>query len=202
MAQSDGPRSVFDQKSRAAGEKLYFGMIDRAAEARSDRIISNGKPAHAVYLIHKFFTIAQREVKVFTGRLARQVDGVLAYGDPEICNAAAAFLRRGGTLSILVGEDVDVDEGSGLASHPLFKRIFDDGLLDRVRIAKQLKPDAHWPYHFLVVDEAAHRIETDNERAEAIVSFNRPHIGKQINQFFQEWMDAGQAIDLREGATA
>ena len=202
MVQVDGPRSVFDEKSRTEGEKLYFGMIDRAAKVRGDRIISNGRPAHAVYLIHKFFTIAQREVKVFTGRLARQVDSVLAYGDPKVCDAAAAFLRRGGTLSILVGEDVDVDEGKGPISHPMLKRVSDDGLLDRVRIARQRKPDDHWPYHFLLVDEAAHRIETDNEKAEAIVSFNRPDIGKRISWFFDEWMDEGQPIDLKEPATA
>ena len=45
-------------------ERLYFEMINTALEARENKLISNGKPAHAVYLLNKFWR-ALNEASVY-----------------------------------------------------------------------------------------------------------------------------------------
>lgn len=40
--------SIFDEGSVTDEEQLYFEMIDRAAKAAENRVISNGKTEHAV----------------------------------------------------------------------------------------------------------------------------------------------------------
>ena len=187
-------RSVFDKVRRNEDERLYFGMIDRAMEARGYRVISNGKPAHAVYLIYKLFKAAQREVKILTGELAQTLDDVLAYGDPEICAAMVDFLRRGGKLSILVEKDMDLRGGS----HPLVTAVVDAGLADRLAVA-QPQDDFRkhpWSHHFLLMDGTALRIETDAEKAKALVNFNDPELGRKMSTAFDRWLQNAKPLSL------
>lgn len=191
-------RSVFDKVQRNEDERLYFGMVDRAIETLEYRVISNGKPAHAVYLIYKLFKAAQREVKILTGKLAQTLDGVLAYGDPEICAAVVGFLRRGGRLSILVEKDLD---GRG-GSHPLVTAVVDAGLGDRLALAQpqddfQVHP---WSHHFLLMDGTALRIETDAEKAEALVNFNDPELGGKLSAVFDRWLQNAKPLRLEGGS--
>ena len=104
------PRSIFAAESVNEEERLYFKMIDAAFKAKEDRNISNGKPAHAVYLLHKLLDNAEKSVRIFTGNLSRTFNGVSAFADPEMANAAVNFLRQEhSVLSILVADDLDID---------------------------------------------------------------------------------------------
>ena len=190
------PRSVFDEGARDDGEVLYFGMIDRAIEACENRVISNGKPAHAVYLIYKMLNAARREVKVLTGKLARTLDGVLAWGDPRICEAAVDFLRRGGRLSILVVEGLDTKDGT----HPLVDAVAKAGLegqLDLAQVDDEFL-DSAWSHHFLLMDKSALRIETEAKKAKAVVNFHDPIMGEKVSSFFDYWRRKAEL--LNEGA--
>ena len=111
---TDTPISIFDKDAVTAEEQLYFDMIDRAADAEQDRIISNGKAKHAVYLIRKFFDTTERNMRIYSGKLATHLNGVLAFGDPAVCNAAVDFLSRNknNRLGIVVDEPISW-------SHPL-----------------------------------------------------------------------------------
>lgn len=96
-------RSIFENPTDE--EPGYFEMIDRAAAEPKNKVISNGKPGHAVYLVHKFLESAERTVKICTGRLTRQLDGVLACADSKIAEAAIDFLRQKGSELIVVAID-------------------------------------------------------------------------------------------------
>ena len=91
MAES---RSIFPVQAAKEEERLYFEMIDAALEARDDKLISNGKPAHAVYLLNKFLASAERSVRIYTGKLSRAFGGILAYADPELARSAIQFLQK------------------------------------------------------------------------------------------------------------
>ena len=183
-------RSVFDQDQQSEDERLYFGMIDRAIEAREYRIISNGRPAHAVYLIYKMFEAAQREVKIYTGKLAQTLNGVLAYADPVICETAVAFLRRGGRLAVLVEDELD---RSG-DPHPFVDSITQAGLRDRLYLGRRSGGVHPWTHHFLLMDGEAVRVETDADKAEALVNLNDPKVGNNLGALFDLWREDAQTI--------
>ena len=185
-------RSVFDEKQRTEEEKLYFGMIDRAIVARHSDLISNGKPGHAVYLIYKMLKAAEREVQVLTGTLARTLNGVLAWGDENICKAAVEFLSRGGRLSILVMDDMDAKDGG----HPLVDAVGRAELRDRFDLARPAEDfeQNSWRHHFLLMDRSALRIETNAEKAEAIVNFNDPDMGGRLGNVFDGWLKNADSL--------
>ena len=199
------PRSVF--KAPTEEESLYFGMIDRAMEAREDKVISNGRPGHAVYLIHKMFTEAHGEVRILTGNLSRTAGNgeILAYSDPKIIDDAVSLVERGGRLSILVADGLDVDEGEPASSHPLFRALVDvDGYKDKVEVGSyepKTKEGEPWPYHLAVMDRSALRVETDIDKNEAVVNFNDEKFATTASRMFDVWMDGAERLDW-VGATA
>ena len=196
MTAIDTVRSVFVKKEATPEERLYFGMIDRAMAAREYRIISNGKPGHAVYLIHKMLEEAEEEVKILTGKLARDVDGVKAYGDPQICEDAVSLLARGCGLEILIADDMDVDQGAEYGAHPLLAAVSQAGYQDRLAVARTRVPaEDGWPYHFLVMDRSALRVETDPGKAKALVNPNDPKMGDKLHDLFDEWARESEPVD-------
>ena len=179
--------SIFD---KGAEENLYFGMIDRAAEASASRIISNGKAQHAVYLIYKFLETAERDLRIYSGKLAEHLNGVWAFADKTICNAAVEFLRRDGrnTLNILVEERVE-------PSHPFLAALADAGLLQQVKLAQvddKLAPD----FHFLLRDDAAFRVEIDKSKAEALVNFNDRRFGGKLRELFDRMVESAHPLAM------
>ena len=196
-------RSVFEKEQRTEEERLYFGMIDRAMDAREYRIISNGKPGHAVYLIHKMLTAAQEDIKILTGNLSRTVGDIMAYGDPQICNDAVGLLKRGCSLDILVADKVDVEPGATVGSHPLLKALSDSGFANRVNLAEadsEVFEAMKWQHHFLLMDKMALRIETDANKAEALVNFNDKKLGMKLHRMFDSWLADARRLDWHPAA--
>ena len=180
------PRSIFAADGANDDERLYFKMIDAAFTARNDRVISNGKPAHAVYLLHKFLDNAESNVKVLSGRLSRTFDGVLAYADPEMARAAIKFLRRRDSrLSILIADDIDVDPGQAAPDHPLLAAIERAEINGRVTVAKADAQDRDdFDHHFIVMDESASRVEFDTENAQAFVNLGDTGFASRLASAF------------------
>ena len=183
-----GDRSIFVESS--SEEKRYFRMIDDAAKKEQEKIISNSVPAHAVYIIHKFLSIAQQSVDICTGSLRRSFKGVRAYADPELAKAAVGFLNRGGRLRIIIMSEPDLDEGQALDQHALLAALSQADVQDgcvTVHINSKQAVTQATPYHFIVMDDKAVRLEIDPEEAEAYVSFNHKKAGKGMSESF-EWM--------------
>lgn len=190
------PRSIFPAGAAGGEERLYFKMIDASLESREDRVISNGKPAHAVYLINKLLACARRSVRIYTGRLSRTFDGVLAYADPVIARSAITFLgKEGSELSIVIADEPDVEPGQPLRDHPFLKAILDADIRGKLRVSKANEADRErFQYHFIVVDDEAMRIEIDTEKAQAYVNFGNAPFGKQLRGVFDEFERNGAPL--------
>ncbi len=172
-------------------ERGYFDMIDKVAAMPSNEVISNGKPAHAVYLVHKFLESAQHTVKICTGRLARQMAGVLAYADPKIAEAAIRFLRKEGselTIMVIGNDGIDVDVGQDESQHPLLLALGEakNDIVGTFRVLRRKSgmPSLGIEDHFMVKDGTAVRIEVDTEKAEAYVNFEDEKFGETLTHIF------------------
>ena len=167
---STDARNIF--VSATDEEKLYFQMIDEAlAAADGSNTISNGKPAHAVYILDTFLRNAQEHVRICTGTLAQTFNGVLAYRNPTLIESAKQFLGRPETrLSIIVMETLDVPDGQPVEQHPLLAAL-DAGDGEGVRVSKLRGGDPDFNHHFVVMDEDALRVEVNPDEAEAFVIF-------------------------------
>ena len=179
-------RSIFQAEAAHEEEQLYFKMIDSVLKDQENKIISNGKPAHAVYLIHKFLANAEKKVRIYTGRLSQTFNGVQAYADPVIANSAIGFLRKENSeLSIIIADDPDVPDGKPIEAHPLLSAIGDADIKGSIKVWKGKPSDwEEFRYHFIVMDDHALRIEVDTEKAEAFVNFSDPKFALQLSRRF------------------
>lgn len=171
LSTSEDARDIF--VSATDEEKRYFQMIEEALTlADGSNTISNGKPAHAVYILDTFLRNARQSVRICTGKLARTFNGVLAYANPTLIQSAKEFLSQPHTrLSIIVMDTLDVAEGQDVDQHPLLAAL-EDGIDDnRVRVSKLRDGDSGFDHHFVVMDEEALRVEVDPDEAEAFVIF-------------------------------
>ena len=108
--------SASEQAYRDSVDRLYERMLEHGEAGR----ISNGKPEHAVYLIHKLLSNAKETVLLFCTNLALTDTSYLAYGSAYVIDVARNFLRNpGAELSIIVREDVD----GGADNHPLIQAV-------------------------------------------------------------------------------
>ena len=183
MAES---RSIFPVQAAKEEERLYFEMIDAALEARDDKLISNGKPAHAVYLLNKFLASAERSARIYTGKLSRAFGGILAYADPELARSAIQFLQKeNSSLSIIVLEDPDLAEGQSINDHPLLVAISEAAIKGSVVVSRGNPNDWEgFQYHFIVMDEGALRVEYNTTEAQAFVNFGHAEMGTRLATLF------------------
>ena len=180
-------RSIFPVRTATEEERLYFNMVDSAFEVNQEKTISNGQPAHAVYLLYKLLTGARRRIVIYTGQLKRTLDGVLAYGDPALAKAAVRFLERPGTeLSVAVAGELDVNCGfTNATDHPFVKTIVEAA--DRIKGTFNLydaSEAATFEYHFAVMDEKAFRVEVDTRNAQAYASFGDTKFAQTLARVF------------------
>ena len=185
-------RSIFS--SRSGSEKQYFDMIDRAFATRNERIIRNGEPAHAVYLICKFLDIAQRKVLVCTGHLSREFGDVYAWAEPKLADAARRFLaEREGHLRIVITDKPDVDEGQGIVDHPFLRSLSDaetgDGRVD----VYHHRASSSLP-HYITMDDEALRLEVDPAKAKAYVNLNDPKTCEVLQSIFEGQAENGERL--------
>ena len=179
--------SIFDPDAAAEADRLYRQLIDQVAADGEDRLISNGRPEHAAYLIRKFFSHASADIRLYTGRLARAFgrSEVPVYADKDVIESAKQFLRRPGTrLTILSEHALDVDFGRAAEDHPLIRSLVKDdlkrGSLDVFRLNQTSKS----PFHFWVMDDTAYRVETDHRKAKALVNFGGGEMASQLVTLF------------------
>ena len=169
ISESEEPRSIFGAATKE--EKAYFVAVDGVIDSGKNRFISNGMPAHAVYLIYIFLREAKQQVNIATTRLQRTFDGVLAYAEPKLAEAAIGFLNRGGELQIFVQGAPDLDEGKKLNDHPFIAAI-SNANLERESIKVYLNEGSEkFPYDFMVMDRKSYRFQLSPKKTEAYVEF-------------------------------
>ena len=182
----------------------YYLLLDAALEQKIDAVLSNGKPEHARFIIQRFLEHADTTVRLVSGKLTKVFDGVNVYGHEKIKEAAKKFLRREGTqLSILLQEGIDA-EGENAENHPLVQEIRAleqrHELEGKLEIRKASDEDvanyleSEFPYHWMVMDKDAYRLETDCEQAKASVNFGDPRMAEGLAEFFDRMFDRGTLL--------
>ena len=179
------------------GDREYFKLIDDALKHRANRKIKNTKPAHTVYILNKFFSCARKDVRIYTGRLSRSIGSRLAYADPDIVESAVEFLhRKGSRLSIVILGEPDVDAGQPIGAHPLLAAISQaDGIRGSVRVARG--DPGEWkdfPYHYMIMDSEAVRIEFDGDCTDAAVRSGDAHFTGRLARIFDEAARSGRVL--------
>ena len=182
--------SIFPVENATEEERLYFKLIDDAFEDGKKERFSNSRPEHAVYLLYKLIDGAKESVRIFSGNLARDFRGVLAYGEPKVAEAAVAFLQKEGSkLSIITVEDLDVDQDHGLLDHPMLAQISESEIRGELVLAKGSQEDWNaFKYHFIVVDDQALRVEYDTKDAKAFVNFGDSELAKSLGEIFDVFL--------------
>ena len=185
---------IFDVNARSEAQAIYCDVVDEFFARGADENVSNGKPEHAAYLIYKFLTNGTRSIKLFSGSLKQETSEVAIYRDPQIVDAARAFLHRSGTsLQVALENDLDTRDGE---AHPLVAAVKQDqdaGLVHGdfnirkvpERILNRLR-EVGYPYHFLVMDERAYRLETDKEAARATANFGDRTYARALSGLFDD----------------
>ena len=180
-------RSIFPTARASKSEQIYFREVDAAFEAKEDRIISNGEPAHAVYILHKLLEGAKHSVGIYTGGLAQTFGDVLAYGDPMLAESAAKFLsKESSELTIIIAENPDVPDGRPIGKHPFLDALSKAEIQGKLKVAKASEIDRkEIEFHFVVMDNEAVRIETDTTAAKAYANFGKPDLAARFGEFFR-----------------
>lgn len=179
----------------SAEEREYFRRIDDCAANRTSITIPNSLPSHACYLMTKMFSLAKDRVRLFSGKLEREVDRgctggnppVAVYSEANLLNAVRQFLGRENTvLHVLVQEDVD----GGIDSHPmvsLIRNMKESGILKSDVEFRQLQGEqTKNENHFMVADESAYRFEFDHNPCRAQANFNNPTIAHKLIDAFDK----------------
>ena len=185
------------KESATDQDRAYFRFIDDALRYKANRKIRNSKPAHTVYLVSRFFSCAQKNVRIYTGRLSRSVGSRRAYADPEIVRSAIEFLRREDSrLSIVILGEPDVDPGQPIDSHPLLTAIAEaEGIRGTVCVSKGDPGEwKEFPYHFLIMDSEAVRIEFDGNCTDAAARFGDAHFAGRLVRIFDEFERSGSPL--------
>ena len=187
-------RSVFT--SSTGEEERYFKMIDHAMERKRNTVISNGKPAHAVYLIYTFLKNANQSVKIYTGRLMQEFSGVKAYADPKIAEAAIRFLRKENSiLSIVIVGEADLASDQTIRNHPLVAAICNADIRGMLTVSKGSRSDwENLKNHFMVMDETAARVEVDTDKAEAYVNFGDERFARLVSSVFDSFEERSERL--------
>lgn len=183
----------FDDVTWNSGEKLYFKQIDLALKESLDFPLSNGKPAHAVYLIDKFLRHATRHVRLYSGNLRRTWDDIDVYGHMRVLDAARVLLQRRADLSIVLEGEID---GGNVKEHPLIRNALkwrDEGSMKGVLDIRQADQasidflnDRDFNHHWMVMDERAYRLEADTGDVKAHVNFGNRVVAKALCDIFDK----------------
>lgn len=191
------PVSIFASDPTDA-ERLYRRLIDEAARDRKNKIIRNGKPAHAVYLLHTLLANAGESIKLLTRNLARTADPdeedsdqpIYVYQDPQITKDARTFFQTpGAVMEIIIASDPDLEEGDDLADHPFIKAVLPVAG-DRLKVFRMVDVEAakeefsFLGNDFIVMDRRAFRLETDTTNKTAFINFGVAKMAEDLAKFF------------------
>lgn len=181
----------FDDSTWSDDQRWYFDHVDQALEAHENVIISNGKPEHAVFLIHRFLSNAKAVVRLFSGKLSQTYGNVQIYGNAHVSDAASKALGEGVDIRIVLEDSIDAEHEEA-ENHPLVRlaREMDAAgtLKGSLRIYKA-SAKAHeflddFRYHWMTMDDRAYRLETEPEKAKAHVNFGDSDMVSSLSDIF------------------
>ena len=209
MSDSIGTRTQlidpFNEETWDEDAKTYFGIIDKACDTKKDALLSNGQPAHAAYIIHKFLENAEHSVRLYSGSLLRVLDKVPVYENPHIINDALTFLKKPDTsLSVVLEGEIDIPSSDESYDHPLIRAVKEakkkGKIQGHLRVCQALEEhvrtlrEAGFAYHWMVMDEQAYRLEKDPEKATAFVNFGNTEKATRLGSLFDKIAQYGEVL--------
>ena len=199
--------SAFESDLWTIKERDYVELVDEAMRKRKVASFRNDSLLHAAHIIRGFFLGAKKEMRIFSGKLRRYGDHYLmgsekvrmkAYADERILSAMSVFLADKKTKLKIVVEEKELDEGTD--SHPLVMK------LNALQAANKLKgsckiallPEAEkgaGRCHMMVMDRSAYRLETDRDKAKALVGCGDAFVaGRLIDVFDNSLWDEDRLL--------
>ena len=193
------PLDPFDRRTWDEDERRYFHYVDEALARREDKVISNGRVEHAAYIIHKFLTHAESKVRLYSGKLSRRYNGFRVFDNDHVIQAAKKFLAHPGCeLMIAIESGVDVESGESVADHPFVRAIEEAHRSGQIhgRLEIRQAPEAgktflqnhNFRNHWMVMDDAAYRLETNTGQAGAHVNFNDRKMARALALLFDRFL--------------
>jgi len=165
----------------------YKDIINRCAEAGENFVINNGNAMHAAYLLTKFFAMAKKQVRIFTGELFAKV-----FDDPHLINAAVNFLSNDADRKIVVAFQEEEGKNSRVLERDFVKKLTttlpeNSGKLKIYSISLDLDGQVN---HFAVMDSSAFRYELDHDKKSAVANFGDQKNSNKLKQFFDKLIDS------------
>ena len=163
----------------------YARKLEAALAGREPYIEYNRDMAHAAIVVSAAFRHGQKDIWLLSHKLDRSL-----YASFLFLTAAEEFIKRGGTLHVLVETDVE-------ASHPLRVLARNSGQIQVKRVPDELL--ASYKFNFLVVDDVGCRLENDREETKALVMFNGDSgpprdIVPRLKEIYRDLEDASQTL--------
>ena len=195
----------FDQTTWDEDARTYFGIIDQACAAKKNALLSNGQPAHAVYIIHKFLENADRNVRLYSGNLRRELGGVMVYGNPHIVDDVLTFLKNSNaSLSVVLEGEIDIPPNDEPCDHPLIRAMRSakekGEIQGHLRVCRALEEhvkilrDSDFDYHWMVMDDQAYRLENEKDKAKAFVNFGNADKAARFGSLFDKIAEYGEVL--------
>lgn len=194
--QRDTALDPFNENTWPQKEKLYFENANELLRSGDEGWIANGRPEHAVFLIAGFFDHAKEKVRLFSGSLTRneELRNFDIYANQGVIDALIRFLSKDGKeCHIILEKELDLDEKG---QHPLIeavKRLTNKGnMKGKFRIAKAKENTLkcinkyNIGQHFMLMDTSALRLETNQERVKAHVTFGESNGSKVAADLFDK----------------
>jgi len=164
----------------------YKKVVGRLAKGQICQQIPNEHPMHAAALIETMFDNAEKDVRIFTGKLAKAT-----YDQPDLVAAAARFLERpGARLRILVQRQLT---HADLQDRALLAKLNESVKLEiKQATGSYAESDAN---HFAVMDERGFRFELEHSKSEAVANFNEPRIARELIAAFDTAFSMGKPLN-------
>lgn len=177
------------ERQKLCDEQEYYNNIKNCADNKIDQLIVNGHVKHAVYLMKEMFSHAEREIRLFTGKLPDVNDnGIPVYITPELIMESESFLRKEGSRLEILVQDSDFDINNSTFIKNIQKKLVDGKIKGTVRIFKSSE-SLDVSNHFMVMDKVGYRLEFDDLKTEAVANFNDNKFASELADFFDSFCE-------------
>lgn len=159
------------------GEDVYKENVNHLMAINSQEIISNSMPQHAAILLECFFRNANKEVKIVSNNLQRDI-----YEAGDVLSSFLAAIRRGVSVQIIVRNEIEADnqfaQATDFISQEFPEKVFMKCGANDTEAFKETKAN------FAVMDGKAFRLEVDPTKCQAYASMNLPVVAKNLQTLF------------------
>ncbi len=201
QSNTDSPYSPYSEDNL----KAYSDNINLLASIKSDEVVANGLPEHAMIINSALLANAKKEICIFSSNLRNDI-----YGTNSVVFSLNKFLSKESNTKIRVilqdidNEKSDIYKINSLSSLEKKRKFVGEcanfkDIENKVQIKKCSEQDLGMNKHFTIMDESGYRYCPDKNVTEAIACFNDSetamNLKKQFNILFERAIDISDASD-------